>query len=119
MAKPKIKPILPSLREKKRYILFEVVSDKSIDAEAIKLAVKNKLKECLGVFGLMDAGILIVHNSFTENKGVLRTNTKSVDKVKAALGLIDRIGKEDADVKVLKVSGILKKLSEPKQTISN
>ena len=113
MAKPKIKPIIPSLREKKRYLLFEVISAKKLDSDDIKLAVNKKLKECLGTFGLAEAGILLVHDKFEANQGVLRTNTKSVDKVKMALSLISKVGKEEVQVNTIKVSGILKKVMEP------
>lgn len=105
-----MKKILPSLKEKKRYIVFEVVSEKSFSSESIKKAVNETLKSFLGDLGLAKAGVMFV--DCKENKGIIRTEVKELDNVKAGLTLVKDINKEKALIKTIGVSGILNKAKE-------
>ncbi len=102
--KIKEKPILPSLREKKRYILFETISKNKIKSEDIKKAISGKCLAFLGELGCAKAGIMIV------KPNVIKVNTKYVNDVRTTLALIEKINNENVVVKTIKVSGILKKL---------
>lgn len=88
----KIKPLLPSLREKKRYILYDGASSDKVN---------NTLKEFLGTLGLARGGIRILAKK--GNKGVVRTNNKYLNDTRSALSLIK-------DLKIVKVSGVLNKI---------
>ena len=103
-----MKPLLPSLREKKRYIVFEVVGNKINKKKSEDETYKNILK-FLGEFGVSKASIRIIDDSWKDNKGVIRVNVKYVDELKMALGLIDKLDNRKVIVNVIGVSGILKK----------
>ena len=63
MVKTKLKPVLPSLREKKRYLVFEVISKEKIkDFKPVSDAVKDASYHFLGVFGMAKAGIMLLEN---------------------------------------------------------
>ena len=47
-----LKPLLPSLKEKKRYITFEVLSDKEISQEEAYRSIEHNGREYLGSLGL-------------------------------------------------------------------
>ena len=61
----KIKPVLPSLREKKRYLVFEIVSKEPIkDFSVISKAIWKALLDLSGVLGASKAGIwLLIENT--------------------------------------------------------
>ena len=93
----KMKRLLPSLREKKRYIVFE--------AKVSKMAIDNALKEFLGILGMSKVNPLVMEDKFKNNKGIIRINHAYKDEVITALSLIKGL-------KVISVSGILKKAEE-------
>jgi len=112
MAKNKLKPLLPSLREKKRYLAFEVLSRAKIkDFDAVSDAILNNSEDFLGQLGMSRAGLMILRDKWNADtqKGLIRVNNKNVDNLKAALTMVDKVDDEDAIVRSLGVSGILNK----------
>ena len=108
----KIKPVLPSLREKKRYLVFEIISDKKIDnIISISKTIFDSCQKYLGEMGMAKAGILILDNKFNKEKqrGIIKVNNKMVDNLKSSLCFIKKIDNKEAIVKSVGVSGILKK----------
>lgn len=87
----KIKHILPSLREKPRYIKYETAQKMSVDT------IYQNIKEFLGELGMAKAGIKMMKNS------IIRTNTKNLDEVKSALVLVKGL-------EIVKVSGLLNRI---------
>ncbi len=103
-----IKPILPSLREKKRYIVYEILSDQKMSFNNIKSSINKAVLGFLGELGYAKSGLIIM-DMFKNNKGVLRTNHKEVDNIKASLALIDKINNEKVIIKSNLVTGVLNK----------
>ncbi len=104
----KEKQLLPSLREKKRYIVYEVLSNKSFSFSEISKAITAAIKNFIGELGCAKAGIILL-NKYKNNKGILRVNHKSVDEVRSALTLIKEINNQKTVVKTIRTSGILNK----------
>lgn len=100
-----MKPILPSLREKKRYILYEVIAEKLLKAEAIRAAINQGLLRFLGELGCAKAGIMFIETK--ENKGILRVDNTMVDHVKTSLSLIKEINESKVIIRTTRVSGTL------------
>lgn len=67
--------ILPSLKDKKRYLRISALKDLDM------LLLRNELKESLGFFGYSKAGL-----NFPK-KDIIRCNSSSLTDVKAALCL--------------------------------
>ena len=111
MVKTKIKPILPSLREKKRYLVFEVISKNKFTFNHVSHVLWNAMFNFLGQLGMSKAGVILLENKWSDElqKGILKVNHKNVDNVKASLMLATKINDEDVIVRSLGVSGILKK----------
>ena len=93
--KTKMKRLLPSLREKKRYIVFETNNPNKIE---------SALKDFLGVLGMSKVNPEVMKDKFKKNRGIIRINHAYKDEVITALSLVN--------VKVIGVSGILKKADE-------
>ena len=104
----KIKTILPSLKEKKRYISFEVVSDNNFSFNEIKKEINKHILKILGEKGYSKAGIMFIDTN-TKNQGIIKTNNKELINTRAALTLINEINNKKLIIKCRKVSGILKK----------
>ncbi len=104
-----MKPILPTLKEKKRYIVFEVVSDKKISENALEKGIQENVTRFLGELGVAKSGFMLVKDAIKGNKGIIKTNVKYQDEMKMALNLMKNIGKEKVVVNVSGVSGILNK----------
>jgi RNase P/RNase MRP subunit POP5 len=108
----RMKPMLPSLREKRRYLVFEVVSkNKLSSASAVSSAVQRKTAEFLGELEAAKAGVHTLHDKWDskKRKGVIRLNRKYVNHLKAALCMISRIENRKVVVKSVGVSGMLNK----------
>ena len=104
----KLKPLLPSLREKKRYVVFEVLPENKVSFEEVKRTLENRIQEFLGVLETSKAGIIIM-DKWDKNKGILRVSHNMLDKVKAAIVLIKEVNGKRVIIKTVGVSGILKK----------
>ncbi|HLD02862.1 MAG TPA: Rpp14/Pop5 family protein [Candidatus Nanoarchaeia archaeon] len=105
----KIKSILPSLREKKRYMVFEI-SKGNADMETSLKAIDHELRKFLGEIGYGKAGIMMVETK--DNKAIMKVNHKHVDEARLALSLVKDINHEKVAIRTLGVSGILKKAKE-------
>ena len=115
MAKSKLKPVLPSLREKKRYLAFEVISREKIkDADLISSAIMDTSLKFLGQLGVAKAGLMMLNNKWDANlqRGIMKIGHRHVDDVKAALTLASKINNKDVIFRSLGVSGILRKTEE-------
>ncbi len=104
-----MKPLLPSLKEKKRYVVFEIISDKKIAQKDLEKGIQENVTKFLGELGIAKSGFILLKDATKGNKGIIRTNVKYQDEMKMALSLIKTMGKEKAIVNVIGVSGILNK----------
>lgn len=108
----KLKILIPTLREKDRYISFQIISEEPIIYSDLESAILNTFLEFYGEDGFSKLSLWIVKNLYnSENQvGVIRCNNKSVQQVIAGLGLISRLGDIRVTMKILKVSGTIKGL---------
>jgi ribonuclease P/MRP protein subunit POP5 len=104
------KPLLPTLRTKKRYVVYEYISDKNITHNEIVNAVKNSFKECFGIFGLGKSGLMDT-KIFDKNlkRGILKINHKYLDHLRTSMAMITDIDRNKVIIHTVGVSGILKK----------
>ncbi|MFH1376726.1 MAG: Rpp14/Pop5 family protein [Candidatus Woesearchaeota archaeon] len=98
-----MKPLLPSLKEKKRYIVYKIISENNIDTKLAQTEIKNQCLKFLGELGYSKAGIQTI------DQNIIKVNTKYLNETKMALGLIKKINDKKAIVDVTGVSGIIKK----------
>jgi len=112
MKREKPKLLLPVLREKNRYIKFQVISEEPIGYADLEAAIWNTMLDFFGEFGTSKTSMWIIKNLYDKRNqtGVIRCNNKSVPQTIACLGLISRLGDTRVIFKVLKVSGTIKGL---------
>jgi len=107
-----IKPILPSLKEKKRYLVFEIISKSKIKAfSAVSKAIFASSLAFAGDFGVAEMGLQVLPEKFDadKQKGILRVSADMVDELKASLALVEDIDGESCIIDTVGVSGILNK----------
>ena len=104
-----MKPILPTLKEKKRYLVFEIISEDKISKDVAQKTIMSECLKFLGELGISRSGLMIVNDQWSKNKGIIKTNNKYLDEVKLALSLIKKMDNKKIIVNIVGVSGILKK----------
>jgi ribonuclease P/MRP protein subunit POP5 len=100
-----MKPLLPSLKERKRYIVFEVIARSSMKERDVSDAITQSLHEYIGDLGMAQAGLQFI--KWKNNKGIARVNHTSADLLKASFTFIRSIKNKKAIVRSLGTSGIL------------
>lgn len=106
------KPLLPTLRERNRYIAFELISDSRFKREEVVKAVWNTVLRFLGESGASKTSLWLMDWSEEKQSGILKVNHNSVDEVRAALALLKDINKVNCIPHVFGVSGTVKKTRE-------
>ena len=92
MVKTKLKPVLPSLREKKRYLVYEVISkEKIMDTNSVSSAISGCSLHFLGQLGAAKAGIMVLNNKWNPElqRGIIKVSHKYADALKASLAFAD------------------------------
>ena len=100
----------PSMRAKKRYLIFRLHSDSPTSYQDVKNAIWSSVLNWLGENESSMADIHIVKNLWRPNDqtGFIRCHPKYVDQVKMALALIHQIGDEKVIFQTLRVTGTIK-----------
>ena len=108
----KIKPLLPTLREKKRYLVYETISQKNMpNPESINMSIINQFSLIYGQVGLAGAGIMFINDKYNTslNRGMIRVAHNYVKHLRASLAFINKIDGNKSIIRSVGVSGILKK----------
>ena len=115
MNQGKLKILLPTLREKTRYIKFQIISEEPVNYSDLESGVWGTLLDFFGELGISETNAWLVKNLYDERNqiGVIRCDNKSVTKVISGLGLISRLGDTRVIFKILKVSGTIRALKLP------
>jgi RNase P/RNase MRP subunit POP5 len=103
--------LIPTLREKKRYLVFKIIGGR-FDKRDVEKAIKQAFLDFLGELGLSRAGLLFPLWKKNKNVGVIRVNNKFVEEAKFCLSLIKQIGGERVLIRDLRVCGALKKTKD-------
>lgn len=90
-----MKPLKPSHRERKRYLLIK-------GKDTSKKNIEDAILEFIGVLGFAEASPSFIKTD--KEKVVLVINRKSLDKVKTSFLLSGK------DIKIIKVSGSVRKV---------
>ena len=108
MAEPK--PLPPSLRSHKRYIIFEVIAENKIEYGDMVNAVWDSMLNFLGELEASKAKIWFIKNLYDENnqRGVIRCGNNYVEHIRTVLSLVHIIGEKRAIIKILGVTGTIK-----------
>jgi ribonuclease P/MRP protein subunit POP5 len=107
-----MKPLLPTLKERKRYILIQTISKSKIEKRDVSKLVAKAGLQFLGELGMAKSGLQALPETWNskEKTMVIKTNSKYVHETKAALALVKEYNGKKVTIKSLKTSGVLSKL---------
>jgi RNase P/RNase MRP subunit POP5 len=110
MAKKDIKALLPSLKERKRYLVFEIISKNEIsDFMAVKDEITASMASLIGDLGMAKANVRFIDEKTKANKGLIMLNHDFVGQLRASLALIRTIKGIPAIARSIGVSGMIDK----------
>jgi ribonuclease P/MRP protein subunit POP5 len=106
-----MRPLLPSLKEKKRYIVFEVLSDTPVTASETYNVIEQSLNNYVGTKGMAEAGLQFMKKKWNTKKqrGIARVNHTSADTLKASFVFIKKMKNKNITIHSIGTSGILDK----------
>lgn len=110
----KLSSLPPSMRENKRYIVFEIFAQGEIEFEELSKAIWRDSIRLLGELDVAISRIWPIEDLFNKERkiAVLRVNHNFVEKFKAVLALIKEIGNKKVAIKILGVTGTIKSAKE-------
>lgn len=105
-----MKPLLPSLKEKKRYLVFEVITkEKLTDFKQSLIEIKMRMNSFFGQINASKAGVQIIRHDAGSQRVLVRVGHRFVDQLRASLLFIDRLEGKRVIFRSIVVSGILDK----------
>ncbi|NYT00251.1 MAG: ribonuclease P [Methanocellales archaeon] len=105
-----MKNLPSSLRERKRYVAFEVLSAEKISRSELINEILASASSLLGDVGANLCNLWVLN--FDGKRGVLRCAHDRVSMVRAALATINRVQGVRVGIHVLGTSGTVKKITE-------
>ncbi|MBI4019375.1 MAG: ribonuclease P protein component 2 [Candidatus Aenigmarchaeota archaeon] len=112
MNDPRMLP--PSMRPKKRYIIFEIISESPVEFKDFSSMAWNSFLSTLGEAHAAEARIWIIPNLYDakKQKGVIRCGNAYVEDIRAALAMLSIVGESRAIIRVVGVTGTIKSAKE-------
>ena len=102
------KPIPPTLRERNRYIVFEVISDSRFDRKCVVRAIWCVVLGFLGELNASKLSLWMMDWDCETQRGLLKVNHQNVDELRSALSTLKEVDRKRVIFHVLGVSGTLK-----------
>ncbi len=105
--------LLPSLRERKRYVVVEALSDQKFSYSELREGLEQAFASFWGILGLAKAAPLIIKEKFnlSTQRLVVKVSPTAVDELKAALVLSKKIKNTPIILRSVSTSGTLKQAS--------
>lgn len=112
MNKPEILP--SSQREKKRYIVFEIMAEDKIKFNKVVEAIWHSMLDLFGEVTSSDINFWVMKDrwDYKTQKGIIKCSHIYVDQVRTALSLLTRIGDTRVFFNTLGESGTIKTATE-------
>lgn len=105
-----MKRLLPSLRAKKCYLAFELVSEGQVSRSDLVKEVMSSASSLLGDVTASECDIRVL--GFEDCKGIIQCSHTKVKETRASLATLTRVGGKRATLHVLGISGTIKKATE-------
>jgi ribonuclease P/MRP protein subunit POP5 len=108
----RLKTLIPTLRERKRYFLIKIFCEKELKFEEIKNEILKTFLKLYGEIFSKLTSLKILENTYNESEKtlVLKCNVLAKHFVSFALGKINDINGKKVLIRILKISGTVKRL---------
>lgn len=126
----KQKPLLPTLKERQRYVVYSVITEFNDMPKSEKInktttdnsnntlngvsgeLIVEEINKLLGIFDGAKAGLVNLGFNRQTMKGILRVTNTHVDKVRVCLGLLRELNGHKVILNTIYVSGMLNKAKQ-------
>lgn len=98
-----MKILPPTLRDKKRYLAFELISEHDVTREELLREMFSRVGSLIGDIGSSECGIRVL--TFDDSKGIIRCSRTKTDQARAALATITHIGGKRVMLHIFGISG--------------
>lgn len=105
-----LKTLPPTLREKKRYLAFEIICELEIPQKEVVGIVRNSMLSYCGVLGCSKANPWLM--DYNHPYGILRVSREELDYLKSSLILVDEFKKKPINIRIIGVSNSVKNIRE-------
>jgi len=102
----------PTLRDKKRYVVYKIISEVEINQYDIKTEIEQTYKNLFGSIDFVEANLRFHQKFSTNNKGLMQVSRAQLEKLKVVLGWIKKVGDKDVLIHCILVSGTIKTCKE-------
>ncbi|MEK6951051.1 MAG: Rpp14/Pop5 family protein [Nanoarchaeota archaeon] len=105
--------LLPSLRERKRYVVVEVITEQKFSFPELREALEQAFQSFWGILGMTKAAPQIIKEKWNHStqRLIIKVSHLAVDELKAALLLSKRIKNTPIILRSISTSGTLKQAS--------
>jgi ribonuclease P/MRP protein subunit POP5 len=101
---------LPTLREKKRYLAFEVTSEKTINRQQLVNEILDSTASLFGDKGISEINPKLM--SYDGRFGIIRCAREKTQETRAALACINNVRRIRVSILILGISGTIKGATE-------
>jgi ribonuclease P/MRP protein subunit POP5 len=102
----------PSLRERRRYLLFEVLCEREIDKRDLLKEIWDSIYSLYGDVGASEIKVRLIEYQNGEERmngvGILRCAHDKVEEARASLACIHSVNGARVGIRVIKISGTIK-----------
>jgi len=110
--KKSLKPIPPTLRGKKRYVKFSLISNAKFNLAEVRNEIWFVFGRIFGEKGIAEQKLWLVNWDGSSNSGIIRCSLEKVEEVKGGLLFLQEISRKKVIPVIEGVSGSVKKLKE-------
>ena len=104
-----MKPILPSLREKNRYVAYKVKSEEKLGFGEVKRALEHSCLRMMGQLQMASSGFRVM-NEWQNNMGIIKINNQYLNEAHASLLFIKEVNGKKAALESVYTSGVVNKV---------
>lgn len=107
-----MKTLKPTMRERNRYVTFELTCGRKCSRDEMVKAVWNTLLRILGESGTAGLSLWFMDWNEGRQRGILKARHTSMRDMRLGLAMLNKIDESKAAVRVLGVCGTLRKARE-------
>lgn len=105
-----MKRLLPSLRAKKRYLAFELISEVPVSRSDLVKEIMSSVSSLLGDVTASECDVKVL--GFEGSKGIIQCTHTKVKETRASLTTLTRVNGKRVTVHILGTSGTIKRATE-------
>ncbi len=108
------RPVPPTMRGKKRYVLFELKGGKGLNEQDVSKALWREFLRLYGEIGTAKMKLWLANWNPNSGKGIARCALEHLDECKSGLLFVKRVSGKEVVPQTLKTSGSICKLKDLK-----